>query len=249
VSRAAGFVSVGLLSLGLWQASAQETPPACAAVPASDFMNVPHQSEPAALSLDPSAPMWKSGASGRMDRRCQTAQPIPGLESEVRAFWTDTSIYLLFICSYKNLNLFTPANNAAPRNRLWDRDVVEIFLGSDWEHTRRYREFEIAPTGDWIDLAIDLDKRGGDDRNWRSGWTTAARIDEEKKVWYAAARIPLKSIRETPATHSTRWRGNLYRIDGQGPDSKRDFLCWRPSCVSDRDPNHVHERFGTFYFE
>ena len=68
--------------------------------------------------------------------------------------------------------------------------MVEMFLGDDWQNIRHYREYEIAPTGDWIDLAIDLDKKQYD-HTWRSGWKTAARIDESAHVWYAAARIPL----------------------------------------------------------
>jgi len=229
--------------------SAQDKPQACESIPTSDTVRLPHRSEPPALNLDPAAAMWNSGVVAHMDRLCQTGQEAAGVQSEVRAFWTDTAIYLLFICPYKVLNLFTPAQPDAPRNKLWDRDVVEIFLGSDWEHQRRYREFEIAPTGDWIDLAIDLDKRSGNDRSWRSGWTTTARIDTAHKVWYAAARIPLRAISDTPVVRGSRWRGNLYRIDGEGPDSVRSFLCWRPSCVTDRDPNHVPERFGTFVFE
>jgi hypothetical protein len=76
------------------------------------------------------------------------------------------------------LNIWEPPQNDRPRNKLWDRDVVEFFLGSDWSEIQKYREFEIAPTGDWIDLAIDLSRKSYD-RNWRSGWKTTARIDEE----------------------------------------------------------------------
>ena len=78
---------------------------------------------------------------------------------EIRAFWTDSDLYFLFRCPYNVLNLFFPANNSTPRVGLWDRDVVEMFLGDDWTNIRHYREFEISPTGDWIDLAIDLDHR------------------------------------------------------------------------------------------
>jgi hypothetical protein len=46
----------------------------------------------------------------------------------------------------------------------------------------------------------------------------------------------------------TRWRINLYRIDGDGPDSQRRFLCWQPTGVLNRDPNHVPEAFGTLIF-
>ena len=122
-----------------------------------------------------------------------------------------------------------------------------MFLGDDWENIRHYREFEIAPTGDWIDLAIDLDHHGGN-RGWRSGWHVTARIDEKAHVWYAAAQIPLKSVSEQAVKAGTRWRMNLYRIDGQGADPQRHFLCWQPTCVVNRDPNHVPENFGTLIF-
>lgn len=131
--------------------------------------------------------------------------------------------------------------------KLWDRDVVEVFLGDDWKNIRHYREYEVAPTGDWIDLAIDLDKKGGD-RSWRSGGTTSARIDEKAKVWYSAMKIPLKSVSEAAVTAGVRWRMSLYRIQGQGAGAVRHFLCWQPTCVLNRDPNHVPENFGTLIF-
>ncbi len=102
---------------------------------------------------------------------------IERLKTEVKGFWTDTDLHLLFVCPYETLNIFLPADNSKPRRKLWDRDVVEIFLGDDWDNIRHYREYEIAPTGDWIDLAIDLDKKGAG-CGWRSGWKTSARIDE-----------------------------------------------------------------------
>jgi hypothetical protein len=165
----------------------------------------------------------------------------------VKAFWTDTDLYFLFICPYDTLNLFLPPQKDRPRRGLWDRDVVEMFLGDDWKNIRHYREYEIAPTGDWIDLAIDLDKKE-DDRQWRSGWTTAARIDERAHIWYAAARIPLSSVSSAPVKPGTRWRMNLYRIEGQGADPQRHFLCWQQTCAGKRDPNHVPENFGTLRF-
>jgi hypothetical protein len=143
--------------------------------------------------------------------------------------------------------LFLPPDHSKARVGLWDRDVVEMFLGDDWQNIRHYREFEIAPTGDWIDLAIDLDKKNYD-HSWRSGWKTEAWIDEPKKTWYAAAAIPLSAVSSTPVHDGTRWRTNLYRIDGLGADPQRHFLCWQPTCVLNRDPNHVPEHFGTIIF-
>src|SRR5581483_927180 len=142
-----------------------------------------------ALSADPNAPIWKNAASAWISKDCTRSLDYPQLKTEVRAFWTAADLYFLFRCPYGKLNVFLPPQNDRPRNKLWDRDVVEMFLGDDWVNIRHYREFEIAPTGDWIDLAIDLDHKSYD-RSWRSGWQTTARVDKAASVWYAAARIP-----------------------------------------------------------
>ncbi len=119
----------------------------------------------------------------------------PDLKTEIKGFWTDTDLYLLFVCPYRTLNVFLPPQNDKERDKLWDKDVVEMFLGDDWENIRHYREYEIAPTADWVDLAIDLDHRGQGEA-WQSGWKLTARIDEKAKIWYAACQIPLKSVSE-----------------------------------------------------
>jgi Carbohydrate family 9 binding domain-like len=224
--------------------SAQE--PCIAAAPFATF-TIRHVAGNPELTSDPDSGVWKSAASASMDKDCSRQISYPKIKTEIRAFWTDRDIYFLFRCPYTVLNLFLPANNSAPHVGLWDRDVVEMFLGDDWTNIRHYREFEMAPTGDWIDLAIDLDRKSYD-HSWRSGWQTMARTDEQRKIWYAAARIPLSAISSTRVGEGTKWRMNLYRIEGLGPDPQRHFLCWQPTCVQNRDPNHVPEHFGTLIF-
>jgi len=232
-----------ILIFGAGLASAQE--PCTVTRPTATFQ-IPHVAgDPMPkLSTDPAGPVWRDAGVTHIAKDCSKRIDYSPA-TEVRGFWTDTHLYLLFSCPYKELNVFLPAMGGGPRNKLWDRDVVEMFLGDDWTNIRHYREFEIAPTGDWIDLAIDLDHESYD-RDWRSGWDTAAR--ETDKVWYAAARIPLSAISSAPVKPGTKWRANLYRIDGKGPDAVRHFLCWQPTCVVNRDPNHVPENFGTLVF-
>jgi hypothetical protein len=225
---------------------AQE-PLACEVTRPTASFSISHVEASPDLSLDPQSAVWKNAKSALMVKDCSRTLGYPDLKTEIRGFWTDTDLYLLFVCPYRSLNLFQPPQNGQPRRGLWDRDVVEMFLGDDWDNIRHYREFEIAPTADWIDLAIDLDQRG-QNRNWRSGWKTTARIDDQAKIWYAACQIPLKSVSEKDVKPGTRWRANLYRIDGDGPDAQRRFMCWQPTCVVNRDPNHVPENFGTLIF-
>jgi hypothetical protein len=214
--------------------------------PTASF-SVSHVNKPDDLNADPNSAVWKKAKVALMTKDCSRTIDYPDLKTEIRGFWTDTDLYLLFICPYRSLNLFLPADNSKPRRGLWDRDVVEMFIGDDWDNIRHYREYEIAPTADWIDLAIDLD-HSGMGRGWNSGWKTTARIDDRAKIWYAACRIPLKSVTDKDVKPGTRWRANLYRIDGEGPDSQRRFMCWQPTCVTNRDPNHVPENFGTLVF-
>jgi hypothetical protein len=214
--------------------------------PTADF-SIPHVAQAPELNTDTHSATWAHAASAWIVKDCSQQFDYPQLKTEVRAFWTDSDLYLLFVSPYNELNLWLPADNSKDRLKLWDRDVVEFFLGDDWTDIKHYREFEIAPTGDWVDLAIDLG-RDISDANWNSGWQRQGRIDKAKRIWYAAARVPLKSVSEQPVKAGTKWRANLYRIDGLGEDPQRHFMCWQPTCVVNRDPNHVPEHFGTLIF-
>jgi cellulose/xylan binding protein with CBM9 domain len=221
--------------------------PVCQVASPTASFSVPHATRAPELNTDPHSATWANAAAAWIAKDCTHELDYPILKTQVRGFWTDSDLYLLFICPYTVLNLWLPADNSKDRDKLWDRDVVEFFLGDDWKDIKHYREFEIAPTGDWIDLAIDLNKNSYDPK-WQSGWQRLGRIDEKMHVWYAAARIPLQSVSAQPVKPGTKWRANLYRIEGLGPDAQRHFMCWQPTCVVNRDPNHVPEHFGTLTF-
>lgn len=210
-------------------------------------VTVPHVAGSPTLNTDPKSEVWSNAAVAWIEKDCTAQMDYPKLKTEVRLFYTDKDIYLLFSSPYTELNLWLPADNSKDRIKLWDRDVVEFFLGDDFKDIFKYREFEVAPTGDWVDLAIDLDHNKSDAK-WDSGWLRQARIDEKNHVWYAAARVPLKSVTEQEVKPGTKWRVNLYRIDGLGEDPQRHFLCWQQTCAPNHDPNHVPENFGTLEF-
>ena len=219
----------------------------CEFEPPGASFSVPFAAGSPELNTDPNSPTWAHAASTWIEKDCSKQFGYANLKTEVRAFWTKTDLYLLFVCPYTELNLWLPADNSKDHIKLWDRDVVEFFLGDDWKNIRHYREFEIAPTGDWVDLAIDLD-RDSYGAEWNSGWQRQGRIDEKNHIWYAAARVPLSSVSDLRVKDGTKWRVNLYRIDGLGADPQRHFMCWQPTCVVNRDPNHVPEHFGTMIF-
>jgi hypothetical protein len=117
--------------------------------------------------------------------------------------------------------------------------VCEIYIGTRPNEPECYFEFEAAPTGEWIDLAIRQlpDHR---ETNWdfKSGMTAAGRVEHGRTI--IAMRIPWEAIGASPRQGS-RFRSNLYRCVGSGKE--RGYLAWRPT--NSPEPNfHVPAAFG-----
>ncbi len=123
---------------------------------------------------------------------------------------------------------------------LWNWDVAEAFIGSDFDVIQRYKEFEVSPQGEWVDLDIDLRKPHHEDGwKWNSHFESAARIDKTNHVWYAAMRIPFSAIDTRPATAGNTLRINLFL--SEGPPSSHREIAWQSTM---NESFHVPERFG-----
>jgi len=192
-----------------------------------------------APSTDPSMPFWQ-GARPVYAIKDPYGQPLPGYRTEIRSRWTEKNLYFLFICPYQELHLKPSPSTSTETNRLWEWDVAEVFIGSDFENIRRYREFELSPQGEWIDLDIDLTKPHHEDGwTWNSGFVVAARIDSAAKIWYGAMRIPFSALESRSPGVGQRFRINLFR--SQGPPPNRIAVVWQPTMSQ---TFHVPEKFG-----
>jgi hypothetical protein len=191
------------------------------------------------LTADPESAFWR-GAKGLVITTDSTGNPAPGHKTEVRSRWTAGNLYLLYICQYQELNLKPNPSTTEETNQLWNWDVAEAFLGSDFKDIARYKEFEVSPQGEWVDLDIDRSpkKRGGGIA-WNSGFESKARVDTSKKVWYAEMKIPFQTIGVASPSAGTQLRTGLYRIAGREPS--RTLLSWQ---VTGARSFHVPERFG-----
>jgi hypothetical protein len=118
--------------------------------------------------------------------------------------------------------------------------VAEVFIGSNFQNIKRYKEFEISPQGEWVDLDINLDNPHHEDGwVWNSGFEHAARIDASKHIWYAAMRIPFVALDVPDAVTGEQFRVNFFRTEGPPADAKQ--ILWRPSMSK---TFHVPENFG-----
>jgi len=166
-------------------------------------------------------------------------EPVPGYATEVRSRWTENNLYFLFTCHYKDFNLKPGPPAAGETNELWNWDVAEAFIGSDSKNIRSYKEFEVSPRGEWVDLSIDLNLGAKDSNDWRwnSGFANMTRVDEQHKVWYAEMRIPMSSIATWKPEAGQAFRANFFHV--QGKPAK--YLAWQPV---HQDSFHKPEAFG-----
>lgn len=191
------------------------------------------------LTADPNSAAWKNVPGFIMDKG-RRGEPVANHKTEIRSQWTAKNLYLLFICPYENLHLKPNPTTTAETNKLWEWDVAEVFIGTDFDDIKHYTEFQVSPQGEWVDLDIDRKPNPPNhDVGWNSGYEVKARLDQAKKIWYGAMRIPMDKIDKRPARAGNEMRINFYRIQAAPPN--RVFINWQPV---NSDNYHTPEAFG-----
>ncbi len=204
-----------------------------------DVVKSTYAREAPALQLDAASSFWRGAHPIYMDRD-SFGKVVPGYRTEVRTRWTKDNLYFLFICPYEELHLKPSPETKQETNELWNWDVAEVFIGSNFSDIQRYKEFEISPHGEWVDLDIDLHKPHHEDGwTWNSGFQVLAKVDEQKHVWYGAMRIPWVALDTRPPKPGNTLRMNLFR--SQGPPERAHEIAWRAPM---KKTFHVPERFG-----
>lgn len=191
------------------------------------------------VDTDPASAFWRNTHPVYAEVDSQ-GQLEPEYRTEVRSRWTKKSIYFLFICPYKHLYLNPSPDARHETYKLWKWNVAEVFIGSNFQNVKRYKEFEISPQGEWVDLDINLDNPHHEEGwVWNSGFEHAARIDADKHIWYAAMRIPIAALDVPEAVAGQQFRVNFFRTEGPPADARE--VLWRPTMSK---TFHVPESFG-----
>ena len=171
-------------------------------------------------------------------------EPAPdGRSVSARLLWSNSALYVRFDCRQDEpLFLNDSPQTAEKTMQLWEHDVCELFLAPDLDEPRRYAEFEIAPTGEWLDLTVDWTQDEPRDWGYNSGMEAFSRIEPDAVVM--VMRIPWTGFDRRPEPGEV-WLGNLYRAVGSG--ETRGYLAWSPTMTG--EPQfHVPEKFGEFVF-
>lgn len=182
--------------------------------------------------------VWQKASPTWLDAESLTGAARAELATEVRLLWSDRHLYLRYVCPFRQLTVFEPPLRDGERMGLWERDVVEAFVGPDPDRPEHYLEFELAPTGETLDVAVTLPEK---DFAWQSGLRAWVLVDEKASRWTAEMRIPRTAFRAEWPQPGARWRLNLYRCDR----AERASLAWRPTL---QRSFHAPARFGFVEF-
>lgn len=187
---------------------------------------------------------WKKAPEVLIGHYWSGERAPDGRRFSAKLLWSATALYVRFEANQAEPLIVSEKANLESKTRgLWDRDVCEIFIAPDRAVPSRYFEFEIAPNGEWIDLALHtMPNKRETDWEYRSGMTSAVRIESGKIIM--AIKVAWAGLGKTPKTNDV-WRGNLFRCVGKDPD--RGYLAWQPTLT--KSPGfHVPERFGELEF-
>jgi hypothetical protein len=167
------------------------------------------------------------------------------LATTARLAWTPSDLWVGFECAYTELDVDADPDASRERHGLWERDVCEAFVQSSREASATsYKEFEVAPTGQWFDVAI-RQPRLDVEWDWNSGLRAFAAIDPEAGVWRAVLAVPFAAFGGAPLD-GERWRINLFRIARL--DGVRQYLALSPTGTGAPD-FHVPASFVPLEFK
>ena len=187
---------------------------------------------------------WSRPRAAQIARYWSGEDAPPERRAEARALWNEHALSVRFDCRQAEPLVVSASPRLDQKTiGLWDRDVCEIFITPEPDAIRHYFEFEVAPTGEWLDLSINVRPKGLE-KDWRynSGMTVAARAGKDSIT--LGMRLPWKHLARAPRA-GERWRCNLFRCVGRDP--ARGYLAWQPTYTP--EPSfHVPEKFGWMAF-
>lgn len=143
-------------------------------------------------------------------------------------YWNDKGFYARFLSFHNGQIKFCPKETEILENgktfKLWViSEVCEIFISH--AELEFYREFEFAPDGRFLDIAIE--NRVGErktDFYWVSNLEYKSEIHDD--YWEGFVFIPWTAFENKIPKVGDIWHGNFYRILTR--DEKELYLAWSP---------------------
>ncbi len=191
------------------------------------------------------AAIWSQPAMASLTFADGTPAPA-NLQTEIRVFHNTRMFFVLFTAIFEDLRIAPAYVPTEPGNgktlKLWEHsDVLECFIGPNAAAARRYKEFQVAPDGRFIDIAVDrVANPHSGDMTWNSGARFASTVDVLSKTWRAVMEIPWEAI-EVDSSRTFVVECNFYRATGTFHGD--ELLAWSPTGYGEKCFHRV-EHFG-----
>ena len=188
-------------------------------------------------------PAWKQAAPIPITRKWSGEVAPNSRHAEARIVWTADAFIVRFVCRQAEPLIANPDPQLDRKSiGLWERDVCEIFIAPNPKLPEHYFEFEVAPTGEWLDLGIRVTPSGREtDWEFQSGMEVAHLVESDRVL--VMMSIPWSAAIPRPQAGHV-WRVNLFRCVGLG---KERYLAWQPTYTP--EPYfHVPGVFGELEF-
>jgi hypothetical protein len=182
--------------------------------------------------------VWQKARPARVEYGSVKYDARPELATTVRVLYSDDFLYFGWECPFATLTVFDTPSAERERLGLWERDVVEVFIGSDAANINRYAEYEVAPTNERLDVLLNLPEKNF---AWDGRGQSAVKVDRKRKVWTVEMRMPIELLSGSKPRVGSRWRLNLYRCD----KASNAYLAWSPVL---KGSFHTPEKFGILEF-
>jgi hypothetical protein len=138
--------------------------------------------------------------------------------TEVRLGTEGRILRVEFHCAFEELSVDPTLPLDAPAPRLWEWDVVELFL-SDRSEALPYREIEASPLGQWLALSFDL-PRVASARPWGYRPEVSAAISPGLFTVRLGIDLGAAAFGAGASTPGATWRVGLFRIAERPPDRR-----------------------------
>lgn len=171
-------------------------------------------------------------------------EPPASIATRVGVEWNSCGLFVYFRGMFEQLRLPLAKDhtlNQGKTYRLWElSDVYEVFIGIRARETRMYKEFQIAPDGQWFDSDVNR-QLGMSNHYWHSSFRCKSFVDKEFHIWSAILELPwscfgLQKKQEVPLDV------NFYRASGKRHGD--ELLSWSPTGYGEKC-FHRPEHFGS----
>ena len=222
--------------------------PAATAAPGASSRNDDPSADSGVVHATRIAEADKPTLDGRVEAVWSKAKPVrfdtdwagkpTGIVTEARFLWAPNALYVLWQLEGTAFFVDTSRPVGVERERLYQEDCVELFLGPKESEPKHYFEIESGPFGHYFDLDVDRAKKT-ENAAWSSGHRIATSRDPQNHT--AVLEVALESRDVTSAlVPGAKLPLALYRMEGRAP---RKYLAFRPTRT--KSPNfHVPEAFG-----